>query len=93
MCRWLVESQFDCIHCPAKAPDPAKRYQVEEKQHWAEKRRQYYEREGLVLEAEKMKQLIRACELELKEMDMILAYRKDESRATLIQIQPRKRQQ
>jgi hypothetical protein len=86
-------NQFDCIHCPAKAPDPAKRYQVEEKRHWAEERRQYYEQEGLILEAEKMKQLIRACELELKEMDMILAYRKDESRAAFIQIQPRKRPQ
>ena len=40
------------------APDPEKRYQVEEKQRWAEERFTYYEREGLVLEAEKMRQLI-----------------------------------
>jgi hypothetical protein len=80
-------NQFDCIHCPAKAPDPEKRYQVEEKQRWAEERFTYYEREGLVLEAEKMRQLIRACELELREMAQIVAYRKDESR--VIQIQPR----
>lgn len=80
-------NQFGCIHCPAKAPDPEKRYQVEEKRRWAEERLTYYEREGLVLEAEKMRQLIRACDLEIKEMEQIVAYRKDETR--VIQIQPR----
>ncbi len=80
-------NQFDCIHCPAKAPDPEKRYQVEEKMRWAKERLTYYEQEGLVLEAEKMRQLLRAGDLELKEMDQITAYRKDENR--VIQIQPR----
>lgn len=80
-------NQFDCIHCPAKAPDPEKRYQVEEKQRWAAERLAYYEREGLVLEAEKMRQLMRACDLELQEMEQIVAYRKDERH--VIQIQPR----
>ena len=82
-------NQFECIHCPAKAPDPAKRYQVEEKLRWARERLCYYEHEDLVLETEKMKQLIRACELELKEMEHIAAYQQDEKRHTLIQIQPR----
>lgn len=80
-------NQFDCIHCPAKAPDPEKQYQVEEKQRWATERLAYYEREGLVLEAEKMKQLVRACDLEMKEMQSIISYRKDETR--VIQIEPR----
>lgn len=80
-------NQFDCIHCPMKAPEPEKRYQVEEKQCWAKERLVYYEQEGLILEAEKMKQLLRACELELREIDQIIAYRKDERR--VIQIQPR----
>ena len=44
-----------------------------------------------MLEAEKMKQLVRACELELREMDLIIAYRKDESRHALIQIPSRTR--
>jgi hypothetical protein len=79
-------NQFECIHCPAKAPDPEKRSQVEEKRNWAEERLAYYEREGLVLEAEKMKQLVRGCDLELQEMNMIGAYRKDENH--VIQIQP-----
>ncbi len=80
-------NQFDCIHCPAKAPDPEKRYQVEEKRNFAEERFTYYEQEGLVLEAEKMRQLVRACDLEIREMEQIVAYRKDETR--VIQIQPR----
>jgi hypothetical protein len=83
-------NQYDCIHCPAKVPDPEKRSQVEEKRRWAEERLAYYEREGLVLEAEKMRQLIRACDLELREMNLILDYRKDAQRAALIQIEPRK---
>jgi hypothetical protein len=40
-----------------------------------------------VLEAEKMRQLIRNCHLELREMSQITAYRKDETR--VIQIEPR----
>lgn len=80
-------NQFGCIHCPAKSPDPEKRYQVEEKKRWAQERLVYYEREGLVLEAEKMRQLLRSCDLELHEMEMIVAYRKDENR--VIQIEPR----
>ncbi len=82
-----MPNQFDCIHCPMKAPEPEKRYQVEEKQCWAKERLTYYEQEGLILEAEKMKQLLRACELELREIDQIIAYRKDERH--VIQIQPR----
>jgi hypothetical protein len=82
-------NQFDCIRCPSKAPDPEKRYQVEEKLLNAEERLAYYEREGLVLEAEKMRHLIRNCHLELREMDLMTAYRKDSQR--VIQIQPRKR--
>ena len=62
---------------------------MEEKLRWARERLCYYEHEDLVLETEKMKQLIRACELELKEMEHIAAYQQDEKRHTLIQIQPR----
>jgi hypothetical protein len=57
---------------------------VEEKQRWAQERLAYYEREGLVLEAEKMRQLLRNCALELREMDMMVAYRKDESRVARV---------
>jgi hypothetical protein len=63
---------------------------VEEKKRWAQERLVYYEREGLVLEAEKMRQLLRACDLELHEMAMIVAYRKDETRVIQIQSRPKR---
>jgi len=86
-------NQFDCIRCPSKAPDPDKRYQVEEKQRWAKDRLAYYEREGLVLEAEKMRQLLRNCALELREMEMMVAYRKDEQRVAQVTFYPRSKRQ
>ncbi len=84
-------NQYSCIGCPAKAPDPEKRSQVMEKQRWAKEQLQYYTEEGLVLEAERMKRLLRDCEIELKEMDLMVAYRKDEQRVPIIKIEARKR--
>jgi hypothetical protein len=86
----FCHNQYDCIRCPSKAPNPDKRYQVEEKQRWAEERLAYYEREGLALEAEKMRQLLRNCALELREMEMMTAYRKDEGRVAQVKFYPRK---
>lgn len=83
-------NQYDCIRCPSKAPDPEKRSQVEEKLRNAEDRLAYYEREGLVLEVEKMRYLIRNCHLELREMDLMVKYRKDEGRVAQVKFYPRK---
>ncbi len=79
----------NCIHCPAKVPDPAKRHQVEEKMRWAEEQLAYYEREGLVLETERLNRFLRKCALELREMDMINYYRRDEGRAAQVIFYPR----
>lgn len=80
-----------CIGCPAKVPDPDKRYQLLNDKRYAEERLKTCIKEGLVREAEKLKQKLRQCEAELKEMDMIEAYRKDETRVAIIQIEPRRR--
>lgn len=80
-----------CIGCPAKVPDPDKRDQVLNDKQFAEQRLKVCIEEGLVRDAEKLKQKVRQCEAELKEMDMIEAYRKDETRVALIQIEPRRR--
>jgi len=90
---YCPEQLGNCIHCPAKVPEPAKRHQVEEKMRWAEGQLEYYEQEGLVLETERLKQFLRKCALELREMDMISNYRKDEQIAPIIQIQPRPKRQ
>lgn len=83
--------KFACIGCAGHVPDPAKRHQVEQKKEWAMGQVKMAAEEGLTLEAEKMRQLSRRCEVTLKEMDQIEAYRKDEDRAALIQIEPRRR--
>jgi hypothetical protein len=82
--------RFVCVGCPSKVPDPAKRYQVEDKRRSAVERRDRCLEEGLLPEAEQMKQVIRNCDAELKEMGMIEDYRKDEERVALFQIERRR---
>jgi hypothetical protein len=77
-------SQFACIGCPAKTPDPAKRYQVEHMRKRGLEKLAYCHQEGLVLEVERLKQLIHHCETELLEMDAIEHYREDEGHAPTI---------
>jgi hypothetical protein len=43
-----------------------------------------------VLEAEKMRHLLRNCALELREMEMMDAYRKDGTRIVQVKFSPRK---
>jgi len=81
-------AQFMCIGCSAKAPDPAKRSQIEQLKQRAQDKLVYCEQEGLVLEAERMKHAIRNCETELQEMIAIEDYRKDEKIVPLITINP-----
>jgi hypothetical protein len=80
-------SQFACIGCPAKTPDPAKRYQVEHLRKRGQEKLEYCQQEGLVLEVERLKQLIHHCEIELLEMDAIEHYREDETHAPTVIIE------
>ncbi len=80
-------SQFACIGCPAKTPDPAKRYQVEHMRKRAQEKLAYSQQEGLALEVERITQLLHHCETELLEMDAIEHYREDEHRAPQIVIE------
>ncbi len=69
---------FSCNGCIHKVPNPSKRYQVEQKLEWAKIMLNFCEQEGLFPDAERMKQLIRNCEAELREMDLIEEYQEDE---------------
>jgi len=80
-------SQFACIGCPAKAPDPAKRSQVEHMRKRGMEKLAYCQQEGLVLEVERITQLIHHCETELREMDGISHYREDEHHVPNITIE------
>ncbi len=87
-CHAICPVQMKCIGCAFKAPDPAKRYQVEEKKNWAEERLKRSLEEGLTIDAEIYRDTIRKCDIEFMEMGLIEAYRKDEGRVPLIQIKP-----
>lgn len=79
---------FACNGCIHKVPDPSKRYQVQEKLQWAKVMLEFTYKEGLLPEAEQMKQLMRYCDIELLEMDQIEDYQQDEDREITIQIEP-----
>lgn len=81
-------AKFACVGCAGKVPDPTKRGQVEKHKQWASLQVDYAAREGLLPEAERMKQLMRDCDNELAEMDEIESYERDEQRGVHIQIQP-----
>jgi hypothetical protein len=80
-------AKFACVGCAGKAPDPAKRSQIERHKQWASLQVGYATKEGLLPEAERMKQLMRDCDNELAEMDQIESYRRDEQHGVNIQIQ------
>lgn len=80
-------SQFACIGCAAKTPDPAKRYQVEHMRKRGQEKLEFCQQEGLMLEVERLKQLIHHCETGLPEMDAIEHYREDETHAPTIAIE------
>jgi hypothetical protein len=67
-----ILSYFACIGYPAKAPDPARRDQVEHLQKRGQEKLVYCQQEGLVLEVERLKQLIHHCETELLEQSVPL---------------------
>ncbi len=80
----MCPAKFVCVGCAGNAPDPAKRYQIDQKQAWAEQQLQYARREKLVAEQRQMKQLIADCKLIKEEMDLIEALRKDAAQTVSI---------
>jgi hypothetical protein len=82
--------KFACIGCPGLVPDPEKRPEVEWKKGWAQGQREMAAQYGLPFEVKSMERLERDCELILREMDQIEAYRSDEKRVALVQITRRR---
>jgi hypothetical protein len=73
-------------YCAAKVVDPTKRYQVERKKEWAKMQIDFCRTEGLMPELNRLEQLIRDCDAELAEMDMIEQYRRDGNRVAFIRV-------
>jgi hypothetical protein len=69
-----------CIGCPCKAPEPEQRADVERERAWATAQREMAVRDGRTLDVRRMEQLLRDCQTELREMDLIEQWRRDETR-------------
>jgi hypothetical protein len=79
-------AKFACVGCAGKVPDPGKRYQIARHRQWALEQVEFATREALLPEATRMKQLVRECDNELAEMDLIEQYRRDEKQDVAINI-------
>jgi hypothetical protein len=77
----MCPAKFACVGCAGNAPDPSKRYQIEQKMAWAEQQLRYAVREKLAGEERTLKQLIADCKLLMQEMDLIEAARADQAQA------------
>ncbi|HEV2382193.1 MAG TPA: hypothetical protein VG206_20685 [Terriglobia bacterium] len=74
----MCPAKFACVGCAGNAPDPGKRYQIEQKKAWAEQQLRYAIREKLAGEERTLKQLFADCKLMTQEMDLIEAARADQ---------------
>ena len=80
----MCPAKFACVRCGGNAPDPSKRYQIEQKMAWAEQQLRYAVREKLAGEGRTLKQLIADCKLVMHEMDLIEAARADQAQAVSV---------
>ena len=80
-------AKFACIGFAGKVPDPAKRQQVERKRAWALEQIDLALAEGRLPEAERIRRLARECDVEVQEMDVIEAYRRDEQQLPVIRLE------
>ena len=80
----MCPAKFACVGCAGNAPDPGKRYQIEQKKAWAEQQLRYAIREKLAGEERTLKQLIADCKLVMQEMDLIEAARSDQAQAVSV---------
>jgi integrase len=67
----LCPAKFACIGCAGNAPDPDKRYQIEQKMAWAREHSLWSTREKLFPEERRLNQLVQDCQLMLEEMSLI----------------------
>ena len=83
----LCPAKFACIGCAGNAPDPEKRYQIEQKMAWAREHALWSTREKLFPEERRLNQLVQDCELMLEEMSLIEQAQEDSLQNVQIEIQ------
>jgi integrase len=85
----MCPAKFACVGCAGNAPDPAKRYQIEQKLAWAEEQIRFALRENLAAEEQKLRQLVADCKLVMEEMDLIEAARADGAQMVSVHHRPK----
>jgi hypothetical protein len=80
----MCPAKFACVGCAGNAPDPNRRYQIEQKMAWAEQQVRYAVREKLAAKERTLKQLIADCKLVMQEMDLIETARTDQGQVVKV---------
>src|SRR5258708_465 len=73
-------AKFACIGCPAKVVDPSRRQEVKEHRGWNLQQAEWAKREGFLVHQQQHEQQARHADVELREMDLIEAYKEDSTR-------------
>jgi len=80
--------QFRCIGCKAKVVDPAYKDDVLDHKEWNLRRADELRRRGLAIPAAQHEEQARNADAEMKKMEMIDAYRRDERHAPDVVFEP-----
>ncbi|OKP82840.1 hypothetical protein A3842_09660 [Paenibacillus sp. P3E] len=83
----VCPTKMACMGCAAKVPQPEFRHEIEQYHAWAQESEKRFVKLGLEVEAKKMKLAMRRAKIELKEIEGIEMYIKDESYEPNIQFQ------
>ncbi|KWX87271.1 hypothetical protein AMQ83_14090, partial [Paenibacillus riograndensis] len=83
----VCPTKMACMGCAAKVPQPEFRYEIEQYLTWAQESEQRFMKLGLEVEAKKMKLATRRAKIELREIESVETYTKDESYEPNIQFQ------
>ncbi|WJM05878.1 site-specific integrase [Paenibacillus sp. PK1-4R] len=83
----VCPTKMACMGCAAKVPQPEFKYEIEQYHTWAQESEKRFLELGLEVEAKKMKLAMRRAKIELKEIEGIEMYIKDESYEPNIQFQ------
>ncbi|WP_340010237.1 hypothetical protein MHI32_16070 [Paenibacillus sp. FSL H7-0690] len=83
----VCPTKMACMGCAAKVPQPEFRYEIEQYLTWAQESEKKFVKLGLEVEAKKMKLATRRAKIELREIESIETYTKDESYEPIIHFQ------
>ncbi|WP_307590727.1 hypothetical protein [Paenibacillus wynnii] len=81
----VCPTKMACMGCVAKAPQPEFKKEIEDYYQWAYESEIRFNKQGLEIEAKKMKIAMKRAKIELKEIEGIEQYKKDEAYAPKVQ--------